>query len=150
MDCHFIRKAVRVINFQPRNFHTSPLFKQWPVLKFQDKICLETILLLRKSVNSLTPSVLNTWFSFSSDQHNYETLRSRQGNLVKSSYRTNRYGKYPIIAIAVASWKKIQQNLKTHYWKIYPPITLKQLSGIFISNQTDDFYSLWNYIQSFS
>ena len=31
------KKAVRIINFQPRNFHTSPLFKQSSILKFQDK-----------------------------------------------------------------------------------------------------------------
>ena len=32
------RKAVRIINCQPRNSHTSPLFKQNFTLKFQDKI----------------------------------------------------------------------------------------------------------------
>ena len=38
------KKAVRIINFQPRNFHTSPLFTESSILKFQDKICLENIL----------------------------------------------------------------------------------------------------------
>ena len=28
------RKAIRIINFQPRNFHTSPLFKQNSIIKF--------------------------------------------------------------------------------------------------------------------
>ena len=37
------KKAVRIINFQPRNSHTSPLFKQNFILKFQDKICLASI-----------------------------------------------------------------------------------------------------------
>ena len=37
------KKAVRIINFQPRNFHTSPLFKQNFILKFQEKIWLENI-----------------------------------------------------------------------------------------------------------
>ena len=100
------KKAVRIINFQPRNFHTSPLFKQNFILKFQDKICLENILHVSRSISKLTPSVFNTWFRFSSDQLNYKTSCSRQGNLIKSSYRTNRYGKYSIIACAVDSWKK--------------------------------------------
>ena len=39
------KKAIRIINFQPRNFHTSPLFKQSSILKFQDKICLQTFYL---------------------------------------------------------------------------------------------------------
>ena len=33
-----------VMNFQPNSFHTSSLFKQSSILKFQDKICLENIL----------------------------------------------------------------------------------------------------------
>ena len=39
------------------------------IFKFQDKICLENILFVSKSLNNLLPSVSNTWFSFSSDQH---------------------------------------------------------------------------------
>ena len=84
------KKAVRIINFQPRNFHTSPLFKQNSILKFQDKICLKNILFVSKSLNNLSPSIFNTWFSFSSDQHNYETSSSTQGNLMKLFYRANR------------------------------------------------------------
>ena len=64
---HFTKKAVRINNFEPRNFHTSPLFKQDFILKFQDKICLENILFVSKSLNNLPPSIFNTWFSLSSD-----------------------------------------------------------------------------------
>ena len=75
------KKPIRIINFQPRNVHNSPLFKQNSILKFQDKICLENILFVSKSLNNLSPSVFNTWFSFSSDQHNYESASSTQGTL---------------------------------------------------------------------
>ena len=34
------KKTVRINNFQPRNFHTSTLFKQNFILKFQNEICL--------------------------------------------------------------------------------------------------------------
>ena len=54
------KKAAGIINFQPGNSHTSPLFKQSPILKFQDKICLENILFVSKSLNNLSPSVFNT------------------------------------------------------------------------------------------
>ena len=47
------KKAVRIINFQPRNSHASPLFKQNFILKFQDKICWENILFVSKSLNNL-------------------------------------------------------------------------------------------------
>ena len=121
------------------NVHTSHLFKQSSILKFQDKICLENILfqqniLISKSLNNLSPSFFNTWFSFSSDQHNYETSSSTQGNLMKLFYKTNRYGKYSITVSAVESWNKIQKQLKNIHLKINPQIKLKQLLVIFILN----------------
>ena len=56
----------------------------------QDKTCLENILLVSKSLNNLTLSIFSTWFSFSSDQQNYETSSSTQVNLAKLFYKTNR------------------------------------------------------------
>ena len=121
------KKAIRIINFQPRNSHTSHLFKQSSILKFQDKISLENILFVSKSLNNLSPSVFNTWLSFSSDQHDYETSSSTQqcGNLTKLFYKTNRYGQYSITVSAVESWNKIQKQLKVCYLKTYPQIKLK-------------------------
>ena len=46
------KNAIRIINFQPWNSHTRPLFKQSSILKFQDEICLENILFVSKSLNS--------------------------------------------------------------------------------------------------
>ena len=44
------------------------------IINFQDKICLGSVLFISKTLNNLSPSVFNTWFSFSSDQHNYQVL----------------------------------------------------------------------------
>ena len=115
------KKAVTIINFQPRNFHSSLLFKQKSILKLQDKIFLENILFASKSLNNLSPSIFNTWFSFSSDQRNYETSSSTQGNLMKL-FKTNRYGKYSITVCGIDLWNKIQKQLKICYLKIYIPI----------------------------
>ena len=106
------KKTLRVINFQPRNFHTSPLFKQNSILKFQDKICLENILFISKTLNNLSPSVFNTWFSFTSDQHNYDTSSCTQSNLKKRFYETKRYGNNSITVSAVESQNKIKKQLK--------------------------------------
>ena len=91
-----------------------------------------------KSLNNLTRSIFNTWFSFSSDQHNYETSSSTQGNLMKLFYKTNRYGKYSITVSAVESWNKIQKQLKNMLLKNLFPFKLKQLSPIFILNQINN------------
>ena len=81
------------------------------ILKFQDKTCLENIIFASKSLNNLSPSTFNTWFSFSSDQHNYKISSSKQGNLMEFFYRTNRYGKYSITVGVFESWNKIQKQL---------------------------------------
>ena len=116
------KKAVRIIDFQPMNFHTSPIFQQNSILKFLDKICRENVLFVSKSSNNLSPSIFNTWFSLSSDQHNYETSSSTQGNLMKLFYKTDRYGKYSITVSAVESWNKIQKQLKNMLLKELCPI----------------------------
>ena len=125
------KKAIRIINFQPRNSHTSHLFKQSSILKFQDRICLENILFISKSLNNLSPSVFNTWFWFSSDQHNCETSSSTQGNLTKLFYKANKYGKYSIIVSAVEVWNKIQKQLKNILLKDLPPNKTKTVVSNF-------------------
>ena len=123
---------IMLINFQPRNSHTSPIFDKNFILKFQDKICLENILFVSKSLNDSSPSIFKTWFRFSSNQHNCETSRSTQGNLIKCFYKTNRYGKYSITASAVESWNKIEKQLKS--------ILLKDLSPSKIKTVVTNFY----------
>ena len=58
------KKAVTIINFQSKNFYTSLLFKQNSIFKFQDKICLENILFLSKSLNNSSPSAFNSLFIY--------------------------------------------------------------------------------------
>ena len=123
------KKAVRIINFQPRNSHTSPLFKLNFILKFQDKICLENVLFVSKSLNNLTPSVFKHGLVF--PQINYETSSSAQGNLTKLFYKTNRYGKYSITISAVESWNKIQKQLKDMLLKDLSPRKIKTIVSNF-------------------
>ena len=65
-------KAARIINFQPTNSHISPLFKQAPSKNFKMKFTWE-IWSVSKTLNNLSPSVFNKWFSFSSNQHELYT-----------------------------------------------------------------------------
>ena len=142
-NCDFTKKAVRIINFQPRNFHTSPLFKQNFILKFQYKICLENILFVSKLLNNWTPSIFSTWFSFSSEQHNYQTSSSTQGNLTKLFYKTNRYGKYSITVSAVEPWSKIQKQLKDNLLKDLSPRKIKLIfSNFYLKNHINSTLSM--------
>ena len=66
---------------------------------------------------SLSPRVFNKWFSFSSDQHIYETSSSTQGKLKTLFHKTNKYGHYSITVSAVELWNKFQNQLKNKLLK---------------------------------
>ena len=112
MSCHFTKKALRMINFQPCSSHSNRLFKTSFVLKFSDKVNLENTFFVSKSINNLLPSLFDDWFLFSSDQHSYETFWYFRGNLYESSYKTNFYDKNSIIGSPINAWNNSQKLLK--------------------------------------
>ena len=101
-------------------------FTKISILKFQDKICPENTLFISKSLSNFSPSVFNTCFSFSSDQHNYETSSSTQ-----IFYKTNKYWKYSTTVSAVELWNKIQKQLKNILLKDLPPNKTKTVVSNF-------------------
>ena len=59
-------KALRIMNFQSRDFHLIPLFRSNHILKLEGKIFIENILFINKSFNNLLPPIFNSWFTFCS------------------------------------------------------------------------------------
>ena len=104
------KKAMRIITFQSRNCHSSPLFSKLKLLKFNDKVLLENVLLISEFINSLLPQVFNSWFTFCSDIHNYETNSSATCKLLKPSFHTNLCGKNSITINAADAWNKAQTS----------------------------------------
>ena len=74
------KKAMRIITFQSRNCHSSPLVSK---LKLNDKVHLENVLLISEFINSLLPPVSNNWFTFCSNVLNYEITSSAACKLFK-------------------------------------------------------------------
>ena len=60
-------KVWSIINNQPRNSDSSPLFEESNILKFQDKILIGKLLLISKSGNNQLPQTFKNWFIFCSD-----------------------------------------------------------------------------------
>ena len=85
------KKALRIMNFQSRDSHSSSLFKFNHILKLEDKILIENILFINKSFNNLLPPIFKSWFTFCSDIHNYQTVSSTFDKVF--TYRTDSFGK---------------------------------------------------------
>ena len=51
------KKAIRIMNFHPRDSHSNLLFKSNHILKLEDKILIENILFMNKSLSNLLPPI---------------------------------------------------------------------------------------------
>ena len=63
------KKALRIISFECRNAHSNPLFCKHEIVILHDKIIIENCFFISKSINFDLASILNHWFTFSSDSH---------------------------------------------------------------------------------
>ena len=81
------KKALRIINFKPRNYYASLLIKETAIQKLIDKVQLENILFVNKCINSLLPPIFNDWFTFVSAQHTYETSNSTKDKLFRPPFK---------------------------------------------------------------
>ena len=108
------KKALRIMNLKDQLFHSSPLFSENNILKFIDKITLENMLFVNKSINKSIRQVspiFYDWFTFSGDLYRYETCWSVTGHLNIPTFRTQKYGCFSIRASAIYSWNSTQNLL---------------------------------------
>ena len=97
------KKALRIMNFQSRDSHSSPLFRSNHILKLEDKILIENFLFITKSFNNVLPPIFESWFTFCSDHPHYYTVLSTADKIFKPSYRTDSYGTNSITLGAIDS-----------------------------------------------
>ena len=102
------KMALRIIKFQSRDCHSSPLFKKQSLHQFKDKIQLESLLLVSKCCNNILQSIFENWLKFYSDKHKYNTIVSSTGKLFKQLFKKNLYGKHSITISEINAWNKIQ------------------------------------------
>ena len=105
------KKALRILNFKDHLFHSSPLFSENNILKFGDKITLENILFVNKSISRQVSPIFYDWFTFSGNLRRYETCWSVNDHLNIPTFRTQKYGCFSIRASPIYSWNYIQNLL---------------------------------------
>ena len=81
------------------------------ILKFIDKITLENILFVNKSINRQVSPIFYDWFPFSGDLHRHETCWSVTDHLNIPTFWTQKYGRFSIRASTIYSWSSMQNLL---------------------------------------
>ena len=114
------------MNSKDQLFHSSPLFSSNNILKFGEKITLENILFISKSINRQVSSIFNDWFTFSGNLHKFETCWSAFNHLNIPTFGIQAYGHFSIRASTIRSWNYTQDMLRiTLSLKISTPNRIK-------------------------
>ena len=106
------KKAFRIVKFKEQLFHSNPLLSSTNILKFGDKITLENIIFVSKSINREVLSIFNDWFTLSGNLHWHETCWSPTNHPNIPNFWTKKYCHFSIRASAVRSWNYTQDMLK--------------------------------------
>ena len=67
------KKAVRLMSFSPIHAPSSPLFKDFNILKLEDLITTNNIIFVHKTLNKMSPSHFNNFFEPHIPSHDHDT-----------------------------------------------------------------------------
>ena len=99
------------VSFKDQLFHSSPLISENNILKCGDKITLENICFVNKSISRQVPHIFYDWFTFSGNLHRYKTCLSVNDHLNIPTFWTQKYSRFSIRARAINSWNSMQNLL---------------------------------------
>ena len=101
-------RAIRIINFKQFREDPDPLYKDNEILKIQDFIKVQNILLVHDYLKNQLPSCFQDYFSTLDQIHpNLTTKRSQIGCLFVPSCNSTTYGLKSITHQAITNWNDI-------------------------------------------
>ena len=107
------KKALRIISFSEFRAHTSPLFKEHTILKFQDHIVLENCLLIHDFLNNKLPECFDDYFINTENSYNrISTRNSKIGSIFVPYVKSTKYGLNSIKMKAILSWNNLAKQLQ--------------------------------------
>ena len=104
-------RVLRIKNFNDQLFDSSPLFPENNILKFGDKITLENILFVNKSINRQFSHIFYDCCTFSGYLRRHEIFWSVNDHFNIPTFWTQKYGRFSTKANTIYSWNSIQNFL---------------------------------------
>ena len=75
------KRAVRAISHEKAFSHSTPIFGSLKLLSLHDIFKLRLLTFIFESINKLTPSCFNNFFTLNISVHHYETRQSFRGDI---------------------------------------------------------------------
>ena len=102
-------KALRIINFKPKSYPVSELYKSNEILKLTDYIKLLNCLFVKNTLSANQIPIFNNSFKKTNEIHSHNT-RHTSRNTVEQPM-TESYGRYSACFQAVTTWNNLQNIL---------------------------------------
>ena len=109
------KRALRIISFSEFRAHTSPLFKEHNILKFQDHVVLENCLLIHDFLKNKLPQSFHNYFKTTKAVYNrVSTRNSKNGSIFVPYVKSTKYGLNSIKISAILSWNKFAKQFENN------------------------------------
>ena len=103
-------KAIRIINFKPKNYPAGKLYQSNKILKLRDYIRLINSMYVKSVLEDTHLRIFTYVFKKANEIHNYTTRLSLRNSVKITQPKTETYGRYSIKHQCTTSWN----NLQTH------------------------------------
>ena len=106
--------ALRLITFaESFRDHITPTYKDLKILKIEDHVTMEHLLLVHDYLNGKLPSSFNGYFTLIREQYGQGTRAAHSDKLFLPSTDTVRYGTHSIRIKAIRSWNEFITKHRT-------------------------------------
>ena len=107
------KKALRIMSFKDFREPSSPLFKDWKILKMRDLVEMQNCLLSYSFLKGNLPEPFEHFFQKCSDIHRIPTRLNNSECLYMSRSRSVTYGTNSITNNCIRSWNNLAQILES-------------------------------------
>ena len=101
------KKALRFMSFSDLREPSSPLFKEWKILKIKDIVEIENCLLVHDFLKGKLPQSFENFFQKCSTLHTHPTRFSNSECLYRPRTRSVTYGMKSITNVCIHSWNNL-------------------------------------------
>ena len=107
------KKALRIMSFSDFRDPSSPLFKDWKILKMKDLVEMQNCLLCHSFLNGKLPKSFENFFQRCGEIHTIPTRLNLSACLYMPRVKSVTYGLNSITNNCIHSWNKFTQFLES-------------------------------------
>ena len=106
------KRAVRAISHEKAFSHSTPIFRSLKLLRLHDIFKLRLLTFVFESINKLTPSCFNNFFTLNISVHHYETRQSFRGDIYLDKKNTLQFGLKSIRYMGAKLWNDLPAEIR--------------------------------------